>query len=62
MRTVVIYRDDVDEYRWHLVAENGEIVADSGEGYINKSYCVEMAKSVNHSDVDYVDMTEEEDE
>jgi uncharacterized protein YegP (UPF0339 family) len=64
MRTVVIYQDDQEEYRWHLVAENGEIIADSGEGYKNKDHCVEMARSVNHvdDDVDYVDMTEEQDD
>ena len=28
-----IFRDAAGEYRWRLVAGNGEKVADSGEGY-----------------------------
>ena len=35
-----LYRDKKDEWRWRLVAENGKIVADSAEGYKNKSDCV----------------------
>lgn len=27
------YKDSSDEWRWHLKASNGKIVADSGEGY-----------------------------
>lgn len=32
-----IYRDNRSEYRWRLVADNGRIIADSGEGYVSKS-------------------------
>ena len=32
-----IYKDSRGEYRWQLVASNNRIVADSGEGYINKN-------------------------
>ena len=40
-----IFKDDVGEWRWRLVARNGRIVADSGEGYKNKADCVaEMGK------------------
>jgi len=28
-----VYRDEADEYRWRLVHRNGNILADSGEGY-----------------------------
>ncbi len=35
----VIYKDRSNEYRWRLKAANGRIVADSGEGYVNKSDC-----------------------
>ncbi len=34
-----IYRDSRGEYRWRLRAANGEIIADSNEGYIRKSDC-----------------------
>lgn len=27
------YQDRASEWRWQLVAENGKVVADSGEGY-----------------------------
>lgn len=27
------------DYRWRLVADNGRIIADSGEGYRNKTDC-----------------------
>ena len=34
-----IYKDKAGEYRWRYIAANGNIIADSGEGYINKSDC-----------------------
>lgn len=30
------YRDRGDEWRWRLVVPNGNIIADSGEGYTSK--------------------------
>ena len=30
---IEIYEDDAGEWRWRMVARNGKIVADSGEGY-----------------------------
>lgn len=35
-----IFKDQAGEYRWRLRADNNEIIADSGEGYINKSDCM----------------------
>lgn len=34
-----MYRDESGEYRWRLKADNGEIVADSAEGYVRKTDC-----------------------
>ena len=34
-----IYKDRKGEYRWHLRARNGEIIADSNEGYSRKASC-----------------------
>ena len=34
-----IYRDKAGEWRWRLVARNGRIRADSGEGYTRKFDC-----------------------
>ncbi|WP_458190980.1 HVO_2922 family protein [Haladaptatus sp. NG-WS-4] len=31
-----VYRDNADEWRWRLVASNGNIIADCGEGYKSK--------------------------
>jgi uncharacterized protein YegP (UPF0339 family) len=30
---IIIFRDEKNEWRWRLIAKNGRIVADSGEGY-----------------------------
>lgn len=39
--TFQVYRDDADEWRWRLVHDsNGNIIADSGEGYDNRSDCL----------------------
>ncbi|QLH79650.1 DUF1508 domain-containing protein [Halosimplex rubrum] len=34
--TFEVYRDSAGEWRWRLVATNGNIIADSGEGYNSK--------------------------
>ena len=34
-----IYQDRKGEYRWRLRARNGEIIADSNEGYSSKASC-----------------------
>ena len=34
-----IYKDRKGEYRWRLRARNGEIIADSNEGYTRKASC-----------------------
>lgn len=35
-----IYRDRLSQWRWRLVAANSRVIADSGEGYYNKSDCL----------------------
>jgi uncharacterized protein YegP (UPF0339 family) len=37
---VEMYQDSGGEWRWRVVADNGKVVADSGEGYINRVDCV----------------------
>lgn len=34
--TFELYEDSAGEWRWRLVASNGNIIADSGEGYASK--------------------------
>ncbi len=43
---VVFYKDKAGEFRWRLVAPNGEIIADSGEGYTTKQNCQKGFESV----------------
>jgi uncharacterized protein YegP (UPF0339 family) len=33
----VIYKDKGGFWRWQLQATNGKLIADSGEGYVNKA-------------------------
>lgn len=37
MSTIELYEDSAGEYRWRLVSDNGNTIADSGEGYSSKS-------------------------
>lgn len=32
-----VYEDDQGEWRWRLIAPNGRILADSGEGYASRA-------------------------
>lgn len=45
MAKFVIFRDRAGQYRWNLVAVNGEIVA-SSEGYAFKSSAMATAKRI----------------
>lgn len=47
MHKVQLYRDESGDWRWRRVAANGEIVADSAEGYTNSRDAREMAEAVN---------------
>lgn len=35
-----IYKDNVGQWRWFLLAANSKKIADSGEGYWNKQDCL----------------------
>jgi hypothetical protein len=45
----IIYRDTANQWRWRLVAANNRIVANSGEGYWNKSDCLSAVGLVKGS-------------
>ncbi len=36
----VVYKDKAGEWRWTYYAANSRVIADSAEGYINKSDCL----------------------
>lgn len=47
--TFELYRDNAEEWRWRLVASNGNIIADSGEGYSTKQGAKRGIESVKAS-------------
>ncbi len=49
-----MYKDSIGQWRWYLKASNGQKVADSGEGYINKQDCeygISLVKSAFNAPV-----------
>lgn len=55
----VLYRDGAGEWRWTLYAANARKIADSAEGYKNKSDAIHGARLVAQvaSDADIWDAT-----
>lgn len=49
---VIVYRDDGGEWRWKALAGNRKTVADSGEGYRNRTYAARVAKDL-HPDAEF---------
>ena len=47
--TFEVFQDKADEWRWRLVATNGNIIADSGEGYASKQGVKRGIDSVKRS-------------
>lgn len=41
-----VFRDSEGEWRWRLVHDNGNIIADSGQGYATKQKAVQGIESV----------------
>lgn len=44
--TFRVYRDAAGLYRWRLIAKNGRIVADSGEGYADLDNAVRAVRAI----------------
>ena len=55
--TFELFVDSADQWRWRLVHTNGNIIADSGEGYASRQKCKQGLKSVkeNAAAADVVD-------
>jgi len=49
LATFEVYRDRADEWRWRLRHRNGNIIADSGEGYGRRATAVNGLRSVQHN-------------
>ncbi|WP_227377268.1 HVO_2922 family protein [Haladaptatus halobius] len=47
--TFELYRDTAGEWRWRLVVPNGNIIADSGEGYKSKQGAKRGIRSVKNN-------------
>ncbi len=56
--TFEIFEDSAGEYRWRLRHQNGNIIADSGEGYASKQKAKQGIESVkdNAADADIVEV------
>ncbi|NHN58475.1 MULTISPECIES: HVO_2922 family protein [Halorussus] len=54
--TFELYEDRSEQWRWRLVHDNGNIIADSGEGYATKQKAEQGIESVkaNAADADVV--------
>lgn len=44
-----LYKDTQKEYRWSLIHQNGNIIADSGEGYSSKQGALNGIQSVKEN-------------
>ena len=44
--TFELYEDRADKWRWRLVHDNGNIIADSGQGYSSKRSAIQGIESV----------------
>lgn len=53
MDKVSVYLDSAEEWRWHRKSENGQIVAESGEGYKQATAAMHMAETVNGESCEY---------
>jgi len=55
--TFELFTDSADQWRWRLVHENGNIIADGGEGYASRQKCEQGIESVkeNAPDADVVE-------
>jgi uncharacterized protein YegP (UPF0339 family) len=55
--TFEVYTDQREDWRWRLVHDNGNIIADSGEGYASKQKCEQGLESVKQNAPDAVIVT-----
>lgn len=53
-----LFRDAAGAWRWRLRVQNGNVVAESGEGYVRREDCEHAITLVKRSsDASVVDMT-----
>lgn len=44
-----VYRDHEENWRWRLVHQNGNIIADSGQGYSSRAAAKKGVRSVKNN-------------
>ena len=44
-----VYQDDEDAWRWRLIHQNGNIIADSGQGYSTRAAARKGVRSVKNN-------------
>ena len=47
--TYYVYRDAINQYRWYLASANNKKIANSGEGYFNRTDCIAAINLVKGS-------------
>lgn len=47
--TFQVYVDEADDWRWRLLHDNGNIIADSGQGYSTKQAATRGIESVKRN-------------
>lgn len=53
-----LYRDGIGQWRWRMRVQNGNVIADSGEGYARREDCEHGIALVKQSaEAAIVDMT-----
>lgn len=50
--TFQLYRDEADAWRWRLLHDNGNIIADGGQGYATRQNALRGIESVRANAVD----------
>jgi uncharacterized protein YegP (UPF0339 family) len=50
-----VYKDKTGNYRWRYRSANGNIIADSAEGYVNKADCLNGIRIMKGSTNDPID-------
>ncbi|MGD9635711.1 MAG: YegP family protein [Pirellulales bacterium] len=55
-----LYQDRRGKYRWRLRAENGKVIADSGQGYTRKRRCLAMLLKIQSYELVLADIEEVE--
>lgn len=60
--TLEVYKDAEKRWRWRMTASNGEIVADSAQGYARRIDCQREAQRLFDGKIDYfLDLSSVED-